>query len=118
MSDLPTIEQAICSRTNAHCATCRDHEGGRAWRNELATAVILPTVEPDFVCPLGHPWGYVPAALTAAAPDLAAERLIICRQCDEWNGNVCERQFPRGKCLDGYMKWLMDPSNACPDSQW
>ena len=118
MSDLPTIEQTICSRTNAHCATCRDLTGGRAWRAELGVAVILPADGPDFTCPLGHLWGYVPTVLNGSTPNLAAQRLAVCRQCEEWNGNLCERQFPRGKCLGGCIKWLSDPRSSCPGGQW
>ena len=118
MSDLPTLEQAICSRTNAHCATCRNLRDGRPWRAELAAAVLPPSGGLDFACPSGHPWGYVPTALTGGLPDLAAQRLAVCRQCDEWNGNVCERQFPRGKCLGGCMKWLANLNSGCPDGYW
>lgn len=118
MSDLLTIEQAICSRTNGHCATCRDRESGRTWRAELASAIVLPAGATDFTCPLGHPWGHVPTAVTAYVSGLITQRLAICRQCDDWNGNLCEQQFPRGKCLRGCTKWLLDSASTCPTGRW
>lgn len=51
----------------AHCTTCRDLEGGRAWRQSLATAFELPPGAPDFQCPHDRPWGYVPTAEELAA---------------------------------------------------
>ena len=46
--------------TRVHCRTCRDKEGGRCWRESLATAFELPNGEIDFECPRGKPWGYMP----------------------------------------------------------
>lgn len=46
----------ICD-TQAHCAACRDREGGRAWRQSLRTAFVLPGGD-DFECPSGKPWGF------------------------------------------------------------
>lgn len=45
-------------RSFAHCSTCRDLEGGRAWRQSIATACSVPNDAPDFVCPRGLPWGF------------------------------------------------------------
>ena len=43
-----------CSR--AHCITCRDLEGGRAWRSEMARRFRVPGNAVDFDCPDSLPW--------------------------------------------------------------
>ena len=51
---------AMCS-TEAHCGTCRDLEGGRAWRQSIVEHFEVHNV--DFSCPHGHKWGdHFPAA--------------------------------------------------------
>jgi hypothetical protein len=44
-------------RSGAHCGTCRDRDGGRAWRASLASLYVLPPAAPDFACPHGRAWG-------------------------------------------------------------
>jgi hypothetical protein len=46
-------------RSLAHCTTCRDLQGGRAWRRSVIMAD--PAIqEIDFACPLGATWVVVP----------------------------------------------------------
>ena len=54
--------QIICEGRQ-HCATCRDLDGGREWRSDLAKAFTLPPDAPDFACPHGFVWGDAPAPL-------------------------------------------------------
>ena len=42
--------------SGAHCGTCRDREGGRAWRRQIAAAFGLSSV--NWLCPQDKPWGY------------------------------------------------------------
>ena len=46
------IETMHC-RIRMHCRTCRDLEGGRAWRESLAVLYRLPGDVVDFECPHG-----------------------------------------------------------------
>ena len=39
-----------------HCETCRDLEGGRAWRQDKMKRYGAPEV--DWPCPKGKPWGW------------------------------------------------------------
>ena len=60
-------ETNIC-RTQAHCATCRDREGGRSWRESVMAAFIVPPADSarpavDWLCPRGHAWGDRPVRL-------------------------------------------------------
>jgi hypothetical protein len=57
-----TLEQSNTCKGRAHCGTCRNREGGRAWRESLGVAFILPAGAPDFPCPYGVPWGAVTCA--------------------------------------------------------
>lgn len=43
-------------QSRVHCATCRDREGGRAWRESLACCYTMPEGSPDFPCPHGGDW--------------------------------------------------------------
>lgn len=51
------IDDDSC-KSNIHCVTCRDKEGGRAFRESLGRMFILPVDAPDFVCPYGKDWGF------------------------------------------------------------
>lgn len=48
----------ICA-SGRHCQTCRDLEGGRQWRIDLAMVRMVPDDAPDFTCPRGVEWGYI-----------------------------------------------------------
>ena len=56
--------QSIHCRSRAHCVACRDIEGGRAWRTEMARRFRVPGNEVDFGCPEGLPWNVKERNLT------------------------------------------------------
>jgi hypothetical protein len=64
---------AVVCQPGTHCCTCRNREGGRAWRQSLGAAVTLPADAPDFACPYGKPWGVPPLP---RASDAEIESLI------------------------------------------
>lgn len=43
----------VCTEKR-HCTTCRDKEGGHAWREKLRAVFEIP--ETDFECPHGMRW--------------------------------------------------------------
>ena len=43
-------------KTNLHCNTCRDKEGGRAWRASLV-GKFKDIDDVDFKCPVNYKWG-------------------------------------------------------------
>ena len=47
---------------------------------------------------------------------VSATRLAICRACDEFNGNLCERQFPSGCCTCSWARFLA--GGVCPLGRW
>lgn len=55
---LPIFTESKACTSNRHCRTCRDRDGGRAFRAGLAAAFTLPPDAPDFACPVDKPWGY------------------------------------------------------------
>ena len=77
----------------------------------------------DRACPRGGPEVGEPAARPAAADGrrLAleaaarrarrAQRLAVCRQCDDYNGATCERL---GGCLAGWEALLAAATGRCP----
>ena len=52
-----------------------------------------------------------PAESPTAPPEFARRRLAICMECDEFNGNICERG---GGCRCSFHKNLRDAAGACP----
>jgi hypothetical protein len=85
MMELPVFTDSRACRTEAHCRTCRDLDGGRKWRQSRRRAYTIP--EDDFPCPLGHPWGYEPP-LTAGGcttcpvlPEAVAAITALCDAC-------------------------------------
>lgn len=47
------VETIHCT-SFAHCRTCRDREGGREWRENIAQEFDVPTI--DWDCPYGAKW--------------------------------------------------------------
>ena len=47
---------------------------------------------------------------------IAEQRAGQCKECDEF-GQVCELQFPDGRCC-GWLEWLADPKSRCPLDRW
>ncbi len=69
-----------------HCATCRDLEGGRVWREKLTAAFKLPDGEIDFVCPHGVPWNPTSDQLPERAKAQSRPSrcpYITCANCSE-----------------------------------
>jgi len=52
------------------------------------------------------------------SPELAAARLALCKTCDEYNGNLCERQFPAGCCRCKWLAFTRAPASECPLERW
>ena len=48
--------QSVHCRLEAHCGTCRNLEGGRAWRKQIAERSVVEGV--DWPCPRGKAWGW------------------------------------------------------------
>ena len=123
-------------RSGTHCRVCRSRSAGMRFRQSVAAYFNLPADEWD--CPHGHPWGpdsmAVPVrpseakdkARTETAPAKAKDREKIifdfrhklCRACDEFTGNHCERQFPDGCCLETWQKFLHGHTDPCPLGKW
>lgn len=117
------IRLGVLCDAGVHCPTCRD-PGAAEWRASVRYAFDVPAGE--WECPRGLPWGHgSPGPIVVHEPEplpaVAAGRLDACRACDHYNGNVCERQFPCGVCLDGWWRWLRGPASRCPHpggSKW
>lgn len=72
-------------QSKVHCKTCRDREGGRAFRASLpGGGFALPLGVVDFDCPHGQPWD---AGVSAEpkANDVDAVR-PICQACEHFDG--------------------------------
>ena len=113
-------------RSGTHCKTCRSKIGGRAFRSSIAAYFAVETT--DWDCPHGRRWDMdgqpepLPLLATSPLQLLAGEplkrRLDICHQCDEFNGSMCERTFPKGCCLCTWQAFL--DRGICPlmPSRW
>lgn len=47
-------------RSGVYCRRCRDLAHGRGWRTRIAARFTVPGASPDWECPHGRPWGYLP----------------------------------------------------------
>ena len=118
-------------KSGTHCRVCRSRSAGVRFRQSVAAYFNLPADEWD--CPHGHPWGLdsmaVPVRPTEAKDkekDRARDREKIifdfhhklCRSCDEFTGNHCERKFPDGCCLETWQKFLHGHTDPCPLGKW
>ena len=141
------IESPECA-SRAHCRTCRDLNGGRAWRTSLAKLFELPKcgVPPDFACPFGAVWGGEAPAAKAPAPAAAesgarvandaaqaqtqaeiegrrASRLIQCRGCPAGQFRGVSGQGNTVVCAackscGGGIGDVSLAYGACPMGQW
>ncbi len=72
---------------HVHCATCRNLEGGRKWRESLTKAFKLPEGKVDFDCPHGVPWNPTedqlpePARLPVRKKTLTDRVIELCQKC-------------------------------------
>ena len=69
---LDWIKSSHC-KSGAHCNTCRELEGGRAWRISIGKAFALPEEGVDFECPYELAWGDVGTA--PAVPESSLPRI-------------------------------------------
>jgi len=104
-------------RSGTHCQTCRNRAGGTGFRTGIAAYFRLPNAQ--WECPHGRPWDMdckpapLPILPTPPGPAPAATRsLELCRQCDKFNGSICELQFPNGCCLCTWQAFL--ERGTCP----
>ena len=113
------VIEPIC-RTRLHCPTCRDLEGGRAWRESLGKAFKLPEDAPDFECPHGIEWGVEwvePIGVESKPP--TAEQLMIMRR-----KKICEACESKPTC--GFFQGtpcranniLKKADSCCPINKW
>ena len=95
-------------RSGSHCQTCRDKIAGAAFRTSIAAYFAVdPT---DWECPHGRPWGL--GCQVEPLPQVSTRSFEICRECDEFNGSVCELKFPNGCCLCTWQAFL--DHGTCP----
>lgn len=47
---------------------------------------------------------------------LIKSRLEICRNCEEYNGNICEIKYPKGVCYCSWNDFLIN--GECPLKKW
>jgi len=99
-------------RSGSHCKTCRAKVVGIGFRTSVATYFALDAA--DWECPHGRPWGLDCTA--EPLPLVTTRSFEICRECDEFNGSICERQFPKGCCLCTWQSFL--ERGTCPLGQW
>jgi hypothetical protein len=56
------------------------------------------------------------ATIGAGASETALVRGSVCRACDQFNGALCETQFPTGCCLTTWAQFLA--TGTCPLGKW
>ena len=114
------IQTPHCLR-EAHCGTCRDLEGGRAWRQGLAKRFKVEGV--DWPCPRGYDWGHKPQPREPKAvkpePAFVVERRAACLACDEDEG-ACplKRLLKEGRICCAFQARIARPGMVCPKDHW
>jgi len=101
-------------RSGSHCQTCRAKIGGSVFRASIAYYFTVGQV--DWECPHGRPWGLDCQA--ESLPMVATRSVEICRECDEFNGAVCELKFPNGCCICTWNKFLQEGNCPMPIPRW
>jgi len=118
--------QNICS-FQVHCTTCRDLDGGRAWRASLIRYCAADGV--DFPCPQGKAWGEITpipehiraaanrAALTPSTPPRPSATIEIPSDAVERCHHCETRTCPNvTACCGGRVSvHIVAP---CPDGRW
>jgi len=123
-------------KSGTHCRVCRNKTAGTRFRQSVAAYFNLPTDEWD--CPHGHPWGLDSMAVAVRPSETQnntskasnnsktkdREKIIfdfrhkLCRECDEFTGNHCDRKFPDGCCVETWHKFLHGHTDPCPLGKW
>ena len=75
----PLFRKSVACSAGTHCGTCRDRNGGRAWRASLAAIFELPPGGVDFTCPHGKAWNAPAGPVMVPAEEL--RRAAICKRC-------------------------------------
>lgn len=105
-------------RREAHCGTCRNLEGGRAWRQDKMERYGAPEV--DWPCPK-HPWGYEPPEREVVKrepdPPFAAERRKACKACGE-RDCFLQRLLRDKPCAKAFQARIVLPGMVCPKGRW
>ena len=106
-----------CRRAEMRCGTCRDLEGGRAWRQGIAKRFEVEGV--DWPCPKGHEWGYQPPAREPKAPKpepaFVVARRAACLACDE-EACFLKRMLTTKPCA--FRSRIVRPGMVCPKGRW
>jgi len=104
-------------RREAHCGTCRNLEGGRTWRKQIAERFAVEGV--DWPCPKGHEWGYQSPEREAAKrepePPFVAARRKACEACDE-EACFLKRMLTTKPCA--FRSRIVRPGMVCPLERW
>jgi hypothetical protein len=56
------------------------------------------------------------ASVSPVASEAATARRAVCQACDQFNGALCEAQFPTGCCLTTWAQFLA--TGTCPLGKW
>lgn len=99
-----------CS-SHAHCAVCRDLEGGRWLREQWSQLYGMPTEAPDFACPDGFPWGFAGSPGPRKIPDYVARRIETCRGCENHGAGKCGL-YGGASCR--WRAYIKLPGAVCP----
>lgn len=102
----------------ALCGTCRNLEGGRGWRQQIAERFTVKGV--DWPCPKGHEWGFVPEPREATKrepePEFVATRRKACEACDE---EACFlKRMLKAPCKKAFRARIVRPGMVCPLERW
>ena len=106
-------------RHEAHCGTCRNLEGGRAWREQIAKRFSVPEV--DWSCPRGHEWGYKPPARESKATKPDSESVVARRAaCEACDVRDCflKRLLRDNPCTKAFRARIVLPGMVCPKGRW
>ena len=101
----------------AFCGTCRNLEGGRAWREGIAKRFKVESE--DWPCPRGYDWGHKPQPrepkATKPEPAFVVERRAACLACDE-EACFLKRMLTTKPCA--FRSRIVRPGMVCPKGRW
>lgn len=96
---LPLFTADDACKSRIHCKLCRNHFGGREWRESISGLFELPEGKIDFKCPLNLPWNgsvfprkstpqFVPPVFDGPAKWREINEFAV-----KWDGNVKRAQI-------------------------
>jgi len=110
------VKSPHCHR-EAHCGTCRNLEGGRAWRQQIAERFVVEGV--DWPCPHGKSWGWMgperEQAKREPEPPFVAARRKACEACDE-EACFLKRMLTTKSCA--FRARIVRLGMVCPKGKW